>query len=69
MLKLFSRCLELRFDRVPPEHAASSSWHEDVETWAVWDEGQKSGDEFVGYLYVDLLARPNKYRGSQDVNL
>lgn len=69
MLKIFAHCLQVRFDKIAKECAAPSIWHNDVEVWAVWDESIETGVEFVGYLYMDLLSRPNKYHGSQDVNL
>ncbi|KAJ5997164.1 hypothetical protein N7522_008824 [Penicillium canescens] len=69
MLRLFAHCLRLRFESVAPEHLAHSSWHEDVEAWSVWDESSDARGSFIGHLYADLLSRPNKYRGSQDVNI
>ncbi|KAJ9148665.1 Metallopeptidase [Pleurostoma richardsiae] len=69
MLEVFASCLQLRFDPVPTELTAGATWHEDVEMWSVWDERPTSRGTFVGYLYTDLLWRPNKHKGSQDVNL
>jgi metallopeptidase MepB len=69
MLELFTSYLQLRFVPLPPELMVGSKWHEDVEAWSVWDEREESKGAFVGYLYADLLWRPNKYQGSQNVNL
>jgi metallopeptidase MepB len=69
MLEIFARILQLRFVPVPPEAIIGSQWHEDVEAWSVWDERVVSKGNFVGYLYADLLWRPNKHQGSQNVNL
>lgn len=69
MLEVFTSCLQLRFVPLPPEVMVGSQWHEDVEAWSVWDEREASKGEFIGYLYADLLWRPNKYQGSQNVNL
>lgn len=70
MLELFATCLQLKFVPVPPDQSHSSRWHDDVELWSVWDKRagtQENG--FVGYLFMDLLSRPNKYQGSQNVTL
>lgn len=69
MLEVFSSCLQLRFKPIPPERMIPSQWHEDVEAWSVWDERKAWKGEFVGYLYKDLLWRPNKHKGSQNINL
>lgn len=70
MLELFAACLQLDFVAMPPEQTQGSRWHDDVEVWSVWDKraGIRDG-EFVGYLFMDLLSRPNKYQGSQNVTL
>lgn len=68
MLDIFASFLQLRFERLATlseEHR----WHEDVMAWSVWDERHGAEDVFVGYLYADLLSRPNKYQGNQNVNL
>lgn len=69
MLGIFAHCLQLRFEKLAPEKVIESTWHQDVDAWSVWDERPDVEGDFVGYLYMDLLFRPNKYRGSQDVNL
>jgi metallopeptidase MepB len=68
MLEVFASCLQLRF--IPIDKIEDgSTWHEDVKIWSVWDGGESSKGGFVGYLYADLLWRPNKHQGSQNVNL
>jgi metallopeptidase MepB len=67
MLDIFSSCLQLQF--VPFILTASSTWHEDVEAWSVWDQRDTTKGSFIGYLYTDLLWRPSKHKGSQNVNL
>ncbi|KAF4334296.1 metallo ase [Fusarium beomiforme] len=69
MLEMFSEFLELRFSPISIEQLEGSTWHPDVEAWAVWDDREESKGEFIGYLYMDLLARDNKYKGNQNVNL
>lgn len=69
MLEVFSSCLQLRFEHLSQDYVHSSIWHKDVEVWGVWDEREASIGEFVGYLYTDLLSRPNKHQGNQNVNI
>ncbi|KJR86848.1 metallopeptidase MepB [Sporothrix schenckii 1099-18] len=69
MLALFADYLQLCFDPIAPRELATVAWHQDVQGWAVWDERQEHKDEFIGYLFADLLERPHKYRGNQSVNL
>lgn len=35
-------------------------WHEDVTVYSVWN-GESQGGDFLGYLYLDLFPRENKY--------
>jgi metallopeptidase MepB len=69
MLDIFSSCLQLQFKPVPPDSPWYSTWHEDVKVWSVWDTRDATKGDFIGYLYADLLSRPNKHQGSQNVNL
>jgi metallopeptidase MepB len=69
MFDIFASCLQLRFVPFTSELLASSIWHQDVEAWSVWDEREASKNSFIGYIYTDLLWRPGKHKGSQNVNL
>ncbi|CCT63683.1 related to metalloproteinase [Fusarium fujikuroi IMI 58289] len=69
MLEMFSEFLETQFCPISPDQLQGSVWHQDVQAWAVWDDGEASKGQFIGYLYVDLLSRDNKYKGNQNVNL
>ncbi|KAJ3493633.1 hypothetical protein NLG97_g4612 [Lecanicillium saksenae] len=72
LLDTVASCLGLRFDRMTAEQLDKSAWHDDVMGWAVWDTSPRLDPgplEFVGYLYMDLLSREHKYKGSQDANL
>lgn len=69
MLEVFASCLQLQFTLLDPELVANSIWHSDVQVWTVWDAREAFKGSFVGYLYTDLLSRPNKHQGSQNVNL
>jgi metallopeptidase MepB len=69
-MKLFGNLLQLRFSPLSGDDLRRAAvWHEDVEGWCVWDDRPTFKGDFIGYLYADLLGRPNKYHGSQSVNL
>lgn len=69
MMGLFSRMLGLRFEKLSDEQIKGTTWHEDVEGWGAWDVQEDGELEFVGYVFLDLLFRPGKFRGGQDDNL
>ncbi|KAM3492039.1 hypothetical protein MY3957_004697 [Beauveria namnaoensis] len=65
MLKLFESYLSLRFKKIPDSRLDESTlWHPTVQAWETYRE-----ESFLGYLYLDLIARDHKYRGSQCVNI
>lgn len=67
MLKLFEDFLGLRFSKIPSDGLVGVNlWQETVEVWETWDA---SSNRFIGFLYLDLLDRPRKYKGSQNVNV
>lgn len=66
MLGIFSKLFGLRFEQLdeavkarisPTGKASDITWHEDVYMYAVYDEDAS----FMGYLYLDMHPRPNKY--------
>lgn len=69
MMKLLGNVLQLSFSPLSGDDLRESVWHEDVEGWCVWDDRPTFKGGFIGYLYADLLRRPNKYDGNQSVNL
>lgn len=69
MLQLFETYLQLQFEQVSTEESSCHTWNEGVSVWSVWDERSESKGAFIGYLYADLLDRPNKYKGNQAVRL
>ncbi|PNP75770.1 hypothetical protein FNYG_10848 [Fusarium nygamai] len=69
MLDMFSEFLQLRFSPLSPGQLESSTWHEGVRAYSVWDDREASKGDFIGYLFMDLLSRDNKYKGNQNVNL
>jgi metallopeptidase MepB len=77
MLKIFEELFGFVFvelkseDRAaisPTGKAEDISWHEDVIIFSVWDDASE-GDDFVGYLYLDLHPRPGKYGHAANFNL
>ena len=43
-------------------------WHEEVQLFGVWDSEDEGGG-FLGYLYLDLYSRKNKYSNPSNWNL
>lgn len=65
MLHLFESFLGIKFKRIPDsELTPETIWHKDVQVWETYKD-----DAFIGNLYLDLLARERKYKGSQNVNI
>lgn len=69
MLKIFEEIFGLVFVEIKEEDRKRISatgkaedivWHEDVHLYSVWND-EEAGNEFVGYLYIDLHPRDNKY--------
>jgi metallopeptidase MepB len=69
MLKIFEEIFGLAFVEIKGEDRAKLSptgkaedivWHDDVRLFTVWND-EASGSGFVGYLYIDLHPRDNKY--------
>jgi metallopeptidase MepB len=58
MLGVFERLFGMEFEKIE-----ASVWHEDVTVYSVWDSVSEGGG-FLGYLYLDLVAREGKYRGA-----
>lgn len=57
ILNMYQELLGVSFVTVPKTEAAGgSAWHDEAEAYAVWDQ-----DEFIGYMYLDLFPRENKY--------
>ncbi|KAK3181178.1 Thimet oligopeptidase [Lecanicillium sp. MT-2017a] len=68
MLGIFERVLQLAFRQVPTEKLDETTrWHEDVQVWEVWDAA--CGEEFMGFLYLDLFWRTHKRKGAQNISI
>ncbi|KAK6521953.1 hypothetical protein TWF281_002526 [Arthrobotrys megalospora] len=72
MLSIFEKLFGLKFVQVVEEGAEVGSgergWHEDCKVYLVHDE-ESLGNEFVGYLYLDLHPREGKYGHAANFNL
>ncbi|KAG6023843.1 hypothetical protein E4U41_001915 [Claviceps citrina] len=77
MLKIFENIFGFVFVELTPEdrtrlsptgRSADIAWHDDVIIYSVWDD-EAAGSGFVGYLYLDLHPRDNKYGHNANFNL
>ncbi|KAJ4153750.1 hypothetical protein LMH87_010224 [Akanthomyces muscarius] len=77
MLEIFEKILGLEFVELdeaakarlsPTGNAKDIVWHEEVVVLSVWND-EASGGEFVGYLFIDLHPRPNKYGHNANFSL
>ena len=77
MLKIFENLFGLVFVEIAGDerskfaksgNGTSLVWHEDVQLFCVWDSEDEGGG-FLGYLYLDLYSRKNKYSNASNWNL
>ena len=77
MLDIFERLFGLVFVKIEgaDRNAISETgkgddiaWHPDVQVFSVWDDDGE-GNQFVGYLYLDLHPRDGKYGHAANFNL
>lgn len=65
VLDIYKDLLGIELVAVPREEAHGGiTWHDECELYAVWENGQaQSGnqDAFLGYMFLDLQPRENKY--------
>jgi metallopeptidase MepB len=64
MLHIFETLFGLVFEKIEKPIV----WQDDVQALRVWDS-ENLGGGFLGYLYLDLYKRENKYDGICSVNL
>ncbi|CZR65451.1 related to metallopeptidase MepB [Phialocephala subalpina] len=66
MLTTFSQLFGLEFNSITPNQYSNFRpehvmvWHDSVSLYSVWNDDDGGGD-FLGYLYLDLFPRENKY--------
>ncbi|GLB38470.1 putative peptidase family M3 [Lyophyllum shimeji] len=56
ILSIYQKLLGVRFEEIQ-----GSTWHPDVQQFAVWEKDAKDDSGFVGYCYLDLFPRASKY--------
>lgn len=66
MLRVFEALFGLRFKEA---EGSSSTWHQDVTVYELWDASSEKEDKQLGKLYVDLFSREGKYDGASHVVL
>ncbi|KAI3618069.1 metallopeptidase [Moniliophthora roreri] len=57
ILEIYQHLLGVRFEEIKN----GSTWHPDVQQFAVWEKDAKDESGFVGYCYLDLYPRASKY--------
>ncbi|KAI4123914.1 MAG: hypothetical protein LQ338_005061 [Usnochroma carphineum] len=77
MLEIFEQLFGLVFVEIEGSDRSSISpsgkgeditWHPDVKLYSVWDN-EEEGNDFVGYLYLDLHPREGKYGHAANFNI
>ncbi|KAL0067865.1 metalloendopeptidase [Marasmius tenuissimus] len=57
ILEIYQNLLGVRFEEIKD----GSTWHPDVQQFAVWEKDAKDESGFIGYCYLDLYPRASKY--------
>ncbi|KAF8809568.1 metallopeptidase MepB [Phlegmacium glaucopus] len=57
ILNIYQNLLGVRFEEIQN----ASTWHPEVQAFAVWEKDAKDASGFVGYCYLDLFPRAAKY--------
>ncbi|KIJ54259.1 hypothetical protein M422DRAFT_154020 [Sphaerobolus stellatus SS14] len=56
IMNIYQDLLGVNFQEIKGE-----AWHPDVQQFAVWGKDAKDESGFIGYCYLDLFPRENKY--------
>ncbi|KAF8208891.1 metallopeptidase MepB [Mycena galopus ATCC 62051] len=56
VMKIYQNLLGVRFETID-----DSTWHPDVQQFALWEEDATDESGFIGYCYFDLFPRESKY--------
>ncbi|KAF5369475.1 hypothetical protein D9758_002530 [Tetrapyrgos nigripes] len=59
ILDIYQNLLGVKFVEMKDEEGAT--WHPDVQRFSVWEKDAKDESGFIGYCYLDLYPRANKY--------
>ncbi|KAF9481172.1 metallopeptidase MepB [Pholiota conissans] len=57
ILSIYQNLLSVQFHEIKKP----STWHPEVQAFEVWEKDAKDESDFVGYCYLDLFPRANKY--------
>jgi Zn-dependent oligopeptidase len=57
ILEIYQSLLSVQFKEIKN----ASTWHPEVQAFEVWEKDAKDASDFVGYCYLDLFPRANKY--------
>ncbi|KAF7314194.1 Metallopeptidase MepB [Mycena kentingensis (nom. inval.)] len=56
IMDIYQTMLGVRFEEVK-----GSTWHPDVQQYAIWEKDATDASGFLGYTYLDLFPREGKY--------
>ncbi|KAL0947842.1 hypothetical protein HGRIS_013904 [Hohenbuehelia grisea] len=57
ILEIYQNLLSVRFERIKD----ASTWHPDVQLFALWKNDSSEDSSFLGYVYLDIFPRDFKY--------
>ncbi|KAF8993112.1 zincin [Hymenopellis radicata] len=57
ILEIYQNLLGVKFEEIKD----GSTWHPEVQQFAVWTKDAKDESGFIGYCYLDLFPRASKY--------
>lgn len=57
ILEIYQNLLGVKFEEIK----GGSTWHPEVQQFAVWEKDAKDESGFIGYCYLDLFPRAAKY--------
>lgn len=60
MLSILGAMFGVKFLKYSRDDPQITTWHEGVDVYSVWDEDAPGGN-FLGYFYMDVYPRDNKY--------
>ncbi|KAL6818414.1 hypothetical protein GGI42DRAFT_309964 [Trichoderma sp. SZMC 28013] len=60
MMHILGALFGVKFIKYPRDAPQITTWYEGVDAYSVWDDTAE-GDDFLGYFYMDVYPRDNKY--------
>ncbi|EJD34813.1 zincin [Auricularia subglabra TFB-10046 SS5] len=61
ILKIYQDLLGVEFVQLSSDVEKGDVWHPEVQRYAVWNAGATDASGFLGYAYLDLYPRENKF--------